>query len=181
MAKYATLGRIEAVWNKLGGEEGVDRFLRGEIAVQPAVIDTMLDPIIRTNQVSLVYPRWMKRVLHPDLEQSGPTEYRANNLRPDPERARVESCLIYKDLVANDQLRTCLGLVDLLAIQAKGLDFYRKHFKDEVIAGWKSVVENSINCPYVPYVCETPEKVALGWMSLRCAWLSDTPAVRFHM
>ena len=34
MAKYPkTLGRIEAVWNKLGGEEGVDRFLRGELTV----------------------------------------------------------------------------------------------------------------------------------------------------
>jgi hypothetical protein len=34
MSKYPkTLGRIEAVWNKLGGEEGVDRFLRGELTV----------------------------------------------------------------------------------------------------------------------------------------------------
>ena len=34
MSKYPnTLGRIEAVWNKLGGEAGVDRFLRGEITV----------------------------------------------------------------------------------------------------------------------------------------------------
>ncbi len=32
-----TLGRIEAVWNKLGGEDGVDRFLRDELSVsQPA-------------------------------------------------------------------------------------------------------------------------------------------------
>ncbi|MDP2704519.1 MAG: hypothetical protein Q8P01_04910 [bacterium] len=28
-----TLGRVEAVWNKLGGEEGVDRFLRDELSV----------------------------------------------------------------------------------------------------------------------------------------------------
>jgi len=37
--KYAnvTLGRVEAVWNKLGGEEGVERFLRGELTVsEPA-------------------------------------------------------------------------------------------------------------------------------------------------
>ena len=34
MSKYPnTLGRIEAVWNKLGGEDGVDRFLRDEITV----------------------------------------------------------------------------------------------------------------------------------------------------
>src|SRR5687767_5139046 len=32
-----TLGRVEAVWNRLGGEEGVERFLRGEIIVaEPA-------------------------------------------------------------------------------------------------------------------------------------------------
>ena len=34
MAKYPnTLGRIEAVWNKLGGEEGVDRLLRNEVEI----------------------------------------------------------------------------------------------------------------------------------------------------
>src|SRR3989344_5050619 len=34
MSKYPkTLGRIEAVWNKLGGEDGVNRFLRNELTV----------------------------------------------------------------------------------------------------------------------------------------------------
>jgi len=34
MSKYPnTLGRIEAVWNRLGGEEGVDRFLRGIVKI----------------------------------------------------------------------------------------------------------------------------------------------------
>jgi hypothetical protein len=34
MSKYPkTLGRIEAVWNKLGGEAGVDRFLADELVV----------------------------------------------------------------------------------------------------------------------------------------------------
>jgi hypothetical protein len=28
-----TIGRVEAVWNKLGGEEGVEKFLRGDTAV----------------------------------------------------------------------------------------------------------------------------------------------------
>ena len=39
MMKYAgvTLGRVEAVWNKLGGEEGVDRFLRNELTVVEVV------------------------------------------------------------------------------------------------------------------------------------------------
>jgi len=39
MMKYSgvTLGRVEAVWNKLGGEEGVDRFLRNELTVVEVV------------------------------------------------------------------------------------------------------------------------------------------------
>lgn len=30
-----TLGHVEAVWNKLGGEEGVEKFLRDELVIQP--------------------------------------------------------------------------------------------------------------------------------------------------
>lgn len=37
----ATVDRIQAVWNKLGGENGVDRFLRGEIAV--TVVEHVID------------------------------------------------------------------------------------------------------------------------------------------
>jgi len=33
----ATLGQVEAVWNKLGGEEGVNRLLRGELVVSAPV------------------------------------------------------------------------------------------------------------------------------------------------
>ena len=37
MAKYPNiLGRIEAVWNILGGEDGVDRLLRGELVISEA-------------------------------------------------------------------------------------------------------------------------------------------------
>ncbi|MEK7576903.1 MAG: hypothetical protein AAB482_04405 [Patescibacteria group bacterium] len=33
-----TLGRVEAVWNKLGGEEGVDRFLRDEFVINKSIV-----------------------------------------------------------------------------------------------------------------------------------------------
>lgn len=44
MAKYPnTMGRIEAVWNMLGGEEGVDRFLSGQLVVtEPSNLKTAL-------------------------------------------------------------------------------------------------------------------------------------------
>ncbi len=38
MSKYPnTLGRIEAVWNKIGGEDGVDRFLGGKTEITEVV------------------------------------------------------------------------------------------------------------------------------------------------
>lgn len=49
MAKYPnTLGRIEAVWNKLGGEEGVDRFLRGELEVVAKVVVAVVFSVWKT-------------------------------------------------------------------------------------------------------------------------------------
>lgn len=49
MSKYPkTLGRIEAVWNILGGEEGVDRLLRGELVVSlPKVSDLPIWKTVR--------------------------------------------------------------------------------------------------------------------------------------
>ena len=44
-----TLGRIEAVWNKLGGEEGVQRLLSGTseiVIIQKHLIDLTADPFI---------------------------------------------------------------------------------------------------------------------------------------
>ncbi|MDP3734968.1 MAG: hypothetical protein Q8R39_00905 [bacterium] len=70
MAKYPkTLGRIEAVWNKLGGEEGVDRFLRGELSVsEPARRWREENGVISFTVMSdgTTGPRWIPR-----LEKNG--------------------------------------------------------------------------------------------------------------
>ncbi|MEK7562094.1 MAG: hypothetical protein AAB509_00230 [Patescibacteria group bacterium] len=47
-----TLGQVEAVWNKLGGMEGVERFLRGEVTFkQPALLrklaSVQVDAVVR--------------------------------------------------------------------------------------------------------------------------------------
>ncbi len=66
MAKYPnTLGRIEAVWNRLGGEEGVDRFLRGEIAVsEPARRWREHDGVIYLSVISngMTGPQWIEHL-----------------------------------------------------------------------------------------------------------------------
>ncbi|WKZ26279.1 MAG: hypothetical protein QY304_02705 [Candidatus Paceibacterota bacterium] len=49
MSKYPnTLGRIEAVWDKLGGEDGVQRFLAGtvEVVIKDHIILGNADPFV---------------------------------------------------------------------------------------------------------------------------------------
>ncbi|MGI0016021.1 MAG: hypothetical protein ACREBU_21580 [Nitrososphaera sp.] len=55
-----TMGRVKAVWNKLGGEDGVERFLRGE----PIVADVQSDLIQVDRSIRPVYPDWVKEILH---------------------------------------------------------------------------------------------------------------------
>ena len=47
-----TLGRVEAVWNKLGGEEGVKRFLSGLTEVVP------MERIINCNEDPFLMSHW---------------------------------------------------------------------------------------------------------------------------
>ena len=62
-------GQMEAIINKLGGEEGVLKFLRGELVVQPAVVPEPIsepapDFIVRVDRsVKPSYPDWMKKLM----------------------------------------------------------------------------------------------------------------------
>lgn len=59
------LGQIEAVWNKLGGEEGVNRFLSGELIVsEPACRWREQDGVIYFSVTSdgTVGPEWIRRM-----------------------------------------------------------------------------------------------------------------------
>lgn len=60
-----TLGRVEAVWNRLGGEEDVDRFLRGELTVsEPACKWQEQDGVISFSVTSdnTTGEAWIKRL-----------------------------------------------------------------------------------------------------------------------
>lgn len=60
-----TLGRVEAVWNKLGGEEGVDRFLRDELVVSESTLRWReQDGVIYFSVTSdgTTGPQWIKRL-----------------------------------------------------------------------------------------------------------------------
>jgi len=71
---------VEAVFNKLGGVGGAKRFLADELMlVETLKPESQLEPafflVYVDRSVKPTYPDWFKKLEHPELEYSGPTEY----------------------------------------------------------------------------------------------------------
>lgn len=145
----------------------------------------IIDSIIRIDRsVKPSYQDWVKEVLHLELEGTGPTEYDVAKLKQWLHKGQkggtwVKGQVIYEYLKEKKMLESCLGLTDLLAIEAKGIEFFRQHFADKVVFGWKSVVRDRIDNLHAPYLYEYGDKVVLIWDWLENDWCGDSPALLF--
>jgi len=146
-----------------------------------AIMD-MEHPIICINRsVSPKYPDFVKKLANPELELQGPTSFLVTKLslwlHPiqegklkavayDEERDdAARGYDIYKYLEKNKMLESCCNLVDLKAIQDRGIVFFRKYFDKKFVFGWGSVVVD--NRGYlVPYLYTDSVRVKLGWRYL---------------
>lgn len=130
------------------------------------------DTLIRVNRsVRPVYPDWVEAPLHPELELTGPIVYSISVVelwRHDKQKKGPVSCnFIYRHFKKTNALKDCLGLADLLAIQAKGIDFFQKHFADKIVFAWKSVVrQRGSNNLLVPSLVLLGGGVILLWGGL---------------
>jgi len=144
------------------------------------------DAIIRVDRsVRPSYPDWVKMVMHPKLEPTGPAEYDITKVKQwlhDGQKNGkwVKGEKLYAHLKETDSLKTCLGLSDLEEIQKKGIAFFRKHFQhSKAVFAWKSVVRNSDGSLLVPYLCEDGDEVVVDWNWLDNDWYDSNPALRF--
>lgn len=141
------------------------------------------NPIIRVDRsVCPEYPDFVKKAKHPEFELTGPTEFNVAELElwlhPKQKKGAISGNEIYEYLKTNKMLESCCNLADLRAIQARGIDFFRKHFAGKIIFGWGSVILNRDDDLHVPYLCGFDDEVRLGWIWLVDGWLSDRPALR---
>lgn len=145
--------------------------------------------LIRVDRtVRPAYPSWMREVLHPELETTGPVEFDCAKLDLWLHRAQkngpVRGQVIYDHLKSENMLSSCLGLCDLKEIQKKDVIYFRKHFKDQAVFGWKSVIRPS-NVHFegsslsVPCLVESIGRVVLNWHQFDDRWSSTSPALRF--
>ncbi len=168
----------------------LQQFLRGlcpSPVIVPANPEPPLDFIIRVNRsVKPAYPDWVRKVMHPELELAGPAEYDLSSdveqwLHDDQKMGGVRGRVIYDYLKASNELANQLGLADLLVIQAKGTEVFRKLYKGKAVFGWKSVVQDGVilSILRVPYLGEDGGKVVLRWDWLDDNQHSGNPALRF--
>lgn len=186
-----TAGQLNAIVKNLGGEEGALKFLRGELIVQPVVVpesqpEPQLNFIVRVDRfVKPTYPdHWFKKLEHPELECSGPTEYDLQTgvhewLHYIQKNGVVAGDTIYDCLKNDNALASCLNLQDGLAIQGKGTVVFRKLFNGKVVFLWGSVVQDTIDDLLVPCLYCRDDKVGLRWVLLCHSWFCNNPALRF--
>jgi len=167
----------------IGNPKGLQKVLRDGLCPP----EVALDFTVRVDRsVRIVYPSWLGKVLHPELECTGPAEYDLQSgveqwLHDDQKAGVVSGDTIYKHLKKDDALAYQLGLADLLAIQARGIAVFRALFKGEAVFGWKSVVRRCDDCNlYVPYLHEGAGGVVLRWHRLDDGWFVNSPALRFR-
>lgn len=135
-----------------------------------------------------VYPNWMGRILHPELQKTGPAEYdlvtNVESWRHDDQKKDVpiHGEAVYAYLEANNMLGSYLGVLDGLEIKKRGIGLYREVFGAPIFL-MRSPIENLSGCVYVPCLLEVRKKkqdeVEMGWYYLGGRWHSDYYMPRF--
>ena len=139
--------------------------------------------IVKVNRsIQPSYPDWMKSVVNPKLELSGPLEYDLQSIRlwyHDDQKDSTTGHRIYLQLQIENAFADCLGLADLLAIKAKGVKVFRSLFAGKQVCGWKSVIRSGNGDLHVPCLNAGNGKVVLSWRCLDGNWRAGSPALRF--
>ncbi len=174
-------------WLCTGGNfEQVMLLARGEAELtrkaKPAPKEELpLNAIIHVDRVVLpVYPDWMEKVIHPELEAHGPAQYDLANvelwLHEGQKNGKwTQGSNIYAHLKENGMLESCLSLRDGEEIKKNGIVAFRKFFGGKAVFLWKSVVQRCIGRLWVPYICDDGDEVVVYWDRLDRDWDGNDP------
>ena len=140
--------------------------------------------IIRVDRSApIVYPDWVDKPLHPELEKTGPATFDMSEveqwLHDDQKIGVVKGQVVYDHLEKHDMLKTSFGLYELQAIQSQGIEFFRKHFAGKAVFGFKSTVLSRGGRQDAPCLVEGGGRVVLHWRWLDDDWNARHPALRF--
>ena len=173
-------GEIMQSW--IDNPKGLQKFLAG--LCMPVSIAEPDSTLFVDRTIRSIYPNWVEKIIHPELEKTGPAEYDISKLElwihdGQKDGNWVKGQIIYEYLKTSCSLKDCLSLRDLEEIQKKGVAFFRKHFAGKAIFAWKSVVLHRDGNLLAPYLYECGDKIVLAWYWLEYGWDDHDPAPRF--
>ncbi len=149
-----------------------------EVLPKNAVLPDGLISINRTTP--LPHPEWVKEALYD--ESVGPAKIDPSKaeqwLHETQKTGVVTGVTIHDYLVEHNMIAGCYGLRELLAIQAKDIAYFRKHWKGKAVFGWKGTVRLRDGGLRVPYLCVGGGEVVLDWGGLGRDWNANRPALR---
>ncbi len=129
------------------------------------------------------YPSQMMELVDPDMELTGPQEYKLSEVELWPSEVQKKGWLaggnvIYREL-KKDDFTLCLNLQDAIAIKKMRLAIFRQFFGGKLVFFWGSVVRyRNGNC-YVPYLCENGGNIVMRWRWLGNKFSPNHLALRF--
>ena len=166
-------------------------FLHGEaeLVLKTKVVltpehEVEVSPIIRVDRsIRPSYPDWVEKVMHPELEDVGPTEYDITKTEQwlhdgQKDGKWIDGNKIYAHLKETDDLKNHYTLRDLEEIQKKGIVFFRNYFAGKAVFGWGSVVRDRNGLLSAPCLCGDGVRVVLLWRYLDCYWFSNYSGLR---
>jgi hypothetical protein len=153
-------------------------------------VEEKIDSVIFVDRtVAPPRPEWVKTLLHPELELTGPAEYdlKTNmdiSFLPGQGDNKFTGVEAYEHLKSNNLLDGCLGIADGLALRERGIKAYVKFFEAKdgaVVALWTGVFKGDDGKLYVPLAMPVLNKVAITKGDLSVPWTKYRPLVRFKV
>jgi hypothetical protein len=139
-----------------------------------------------------IYPRWVKEIIHPELQDLGPETYDLAKIElylhdAQKEWIDIPGTMLFRHIEKTDRLKRCLGLRDALMIEkinvTEAPEFSKIFGHDGVsqrdIFCWKSVVRSEDGKLYVPGFSTDGSRVAVDWDSLENNWICNDFAAMF--
>jgi len=140
------------------------------------------DDVVRVDR-SKFQPPWYFKPLYPDLQNRGPSENHINHVEerlfPDQNEDTITED-INKILLINDELEIHLEYADLVAMQQKGIEFFRMHFADKEVYAWRSIAYHNGAGNWIPLLREDDGQLNIHWHHYLGRWHPECVSLRFN-
>jgi len=162
----ATLGQIEAVWNKLGGDEGVLKFLRDETEVVTKNRD-----FINCDEISFIPDGWSVLPESEQLSNRVRGLYKLDitkvklHLYEEQKEGRIKGSELRKKL--KEELVLPVNVLDFL-LKKENQHLIPEEWKGKYVFFWGTIYRDSDGDLYVRYLYWHGD----GW-SWSCNWLGS--------